>query len=50
MSSVVCYIFFNCNLKSHAHKHVFKGNNKKNSYDKIDAIIRGYILSMYYPI
>ena len=41
VSSVVCYIFFNCNLKSRAHKNVFKGNNKKNSHDKIDAIIRG---------
>ena len=41
VSSVVCYIYFNCNLKSRAHKNVFKGNNKKNNYDKIDAIIRG---------
>ena len=35
------YIYINCNLNTHGHKHVFKGNNKKNNYDKIDAIIRG---------
>ena len=46
---IYIYIFY-CNLIPRAHKHILKDNAVKNNYDNIDAIIRGYILSMFYPI
>ena len=44
------YIFFKCNLIPRAQERIFKDNTVKNYYDNIDAIIRGYILSIFYPI
>ncbi len=47
---LLCIYIFKCNLIPRAQKRIFKDNTVKNYYDNIDAIIRGYILSIFYPI